>query len=169
MQALTWLRIQLMRHRRRSRGFVHDPVANAFPRIWIGDGGRLSPSFMSAFNITHIINCADESACPSNIKTNIDPKRYTCLGALDSLHVNIFKWYPMFKSAMDAYLRDPACKGVYVHCQAGMNRSAFLAAAYIIRTFGVSFSDCIQRIVSQRPCVMTNPAFQVQLIDFVKR
>jgi hypothetical protein len=169
MQALVWLRIQLMRHRKRSRGYEYDPVANAFPRIWIGDGNRLTKQFMSSFNITHVLNCADDAACPSRIKSTLTPDRYTCLDAVDSLHVNIFKWYPKFKTAMDTYLRDPSCKGVYVHCQAGMNRSAFLAAAYIMRTFGVSFADCIQRIVSQRPCVMTNPAFQSQLIDFVHR
>ena len=167
MTPLTWFRMQLNMRRRRSRGCVYDPLANPFPRIWIGNGSRLSPEFMKAFSITHIINCADETACPPNIKTMVP---YTCIDAIDSTRVHIFNtWYPKFNETMDAYLQDPLCKGVYVHCQAGMNRSAFLAAGYVIKTFGIPFSECVIRMVSQRPCVMTNPAFQHQLIDFVKR
>lgn len=163
---MQWLRMQLHIRRRRSRGFQHDPLANPFPRIWVGNGSRLSPDMMRAFSITHVINCADESACPAFVKEIVP---YTCLNAVDSVYVRIFDWYPAFRATMDEYLRDPMCKGIYVHCQAGMNRSAFLAAAYVIRTFGVPFADCILRMVSQRPCIMTNPAFQAQLIDFVKR
>uniref|UniRef100_A0A6C0I776 Protein-serine/threonine phosphatase n=1 Tax=viral metagenome TaxID=1070528 RepID=A0A6C0I776_9ZZZZ len=167
MTPLGWFRTQLHMRRRRSRGFIHDPVANPFPRIWVGNGSRLTPDFMKAFSITHIINCADDGACPSHVKTSVP---YTCLEAIDSVQVHIFNtWYAKFKETMDAYLQDPLCRGVYVHCQAGMNRSAFLAAAYVIKTFRIPFAECIVRMVSQRPCVMTNPAFQAQLIDFVKR
>ena len=169
MNKLQQFRIQLALSRLNSRGFMYDSVANPFPRIWVGNGGRLSHRFMNAFSITHIINCANEEACPENIREHISKEKYTCLGAIDSTNVDLFDtWYPNFKHAMDTYLRDPSCKGVYVHCQAGINRSAFLAAGYLIRTCGISFDKCIRRMLSQRPCIMTNQAFQAQLIDFVK-
>jgi hypothetical protein len=147
---------------------MHDPIANPFHRIWVGNGGRLTDDFMKAFSITHILNCAEDNACPSNIKASLPENRYTCINAVDSVDVQLFKtWYPTFKDALDKYLKDPSCKGVYIHCQAGMNRSAFMAAAYVIKTFGVPLGVCVSQMVAQRPCVMTNTAFQSQLIDFV--
>ena len=58
---------------------------------------------------------------------------------------------------------------MYVHCQAGMNRSAALAAGYIVRKFGVPVEKVVQTMASQRPCVLTNRAFQKQLFEFAKK
>jgi len=159
----------LKENQKRSRGYMYDPVAVAFPRIFVGAGGQLSPRFMLLHNVTHVINCADDSACPRSVRPLLSPSRYTVLNAIDSPDVKLFEaWYEPFKKAMDAYLRDPTCRNVYVHCHAGINRSAFLAAGYIISTFRVPLSVCVSRLSSQRPCVMQNEAFQHQFYDFVK-
>lgn len=76
------------------------------------------------------------------------------------------KHYPAFEAAMDAYLRDPACKNVYVHCQAGMNRSATLVIAYVFKRFRVEFAYLINHVARQRPCIMTNAHFQDYLVKF---
>lgn len=162
---LCWFSKTLKQSRNRSQGWIKDPVALPFPRIYVGDGLRLTPTFMEHMDITHVINCADESAC----SVDLSDDKYTCLNAIDDIRANIFEWYPQFKQTLDKFLRDPTCKNVYIHCQCGMNRSAFLAAAYIIKTFRVSFEQCILKIVNERPCVMTNPSFQKQLIDFAKK
>jgi hypothetical protein len=156
----------LERHRRRSRGPIHDPITMPYPKIFVGDAFRLTPLFLKAFRISHVINCADHSVCP----LRIHPDRYACIGAEDSDKVHIYdQWYPAFKEAMDRFLSSPICTNVYVHCHAGMNRSAFLAAGYIVRTFGMPAEMCVERMVSQRPCVMTNPTFLAQLEEFVKK
>lgn len=147
---------------------MYDPIAVAFPRIFVGAGGQLTPRFMMLHNVTHVINCADTTACPRGILQLLPPGRYTVLNAIDSPDVQLFKtWYEPFKKALDAYLRDPSCRNVYVHCHAGINRSAFLAAAYVMTTFRVPMSVCVGRLSSQRPCVMQNEVFQKQFYDFV--
>ena len=149
----------------RSQGPFRDPIANPFPRIYIGDGLRLTYAFMERNMLTHVINCADETAC----RIRLPPERYVCLNAIDSTEVQLFDtWYPEFKITMDRYLQDPTCRNVYVHCQAGINRSAFLAAGYIIKTFGIPIDRCVQKIIHQRPCALTNPAFADQLKLFAK-
>jgi protein-tyrosine phosphatase len=151
--------------RARSQGWVKDPIARPFPRIYVGDGHRLTSQFIEEMDITHVINCADASAC----RDSLPDEKYACLNAIDDIRANIFEWYPQFKQTMDKFLRDPTCKNVYVHCQCGINRSAFLASAYIIKTFRVSFEQCVLNIVNERPCVMTNTSFQKQLIVFAKK
>jgi hypothetical protein len=156
----------LSKYRSRTRGPFADPITTPFSRIIVGDGQRLTYDYMASFGISHVLNCADESAC----RIELPPDRYTCINAIDSSDVHIYdRWYAEFKETMDKYLRNPECKNVYVHCQAGMNRSAALAAGYIVRKFGVPVEKVVQTMASQRPCVLTNEAFQKQLFDFAKK
>ena len=153
----------LYRERCRTRGPYYDPVAMPFHRIVIGDSNRLNEEFVRTFRITHIINCAG----PELDKKIVKPQNYECIDAVDSLSVNILDWYPKFKEALDRFLRDPTCLNVYVHCQAGMNRSVALTVAYIVRVFRVPLEKCVEKIVRQRPCVLTNSAFVEQLKKIV--
>ena len=155
----------ISRERVRSRGPYHDPNATPFSRIIIGDYVRLTKDFVNVFRITHIINCAGPEI---NRKDLVPVKNFECMDAIDSETVNIFDWYPKFKEAMDRFLRDPFCVNVYVHCLAGMNRSAFLTAAYIVKTFRVPIDRCIEKMVRQRPCMFANPTFLKQLVEFCK-
>lgn len=156
----------LSRERPRSRGPFQDPNATPFSRIIVGDFFRLNDTFIDVFRITHVINCAG----PKFNRVLVPIGNFVTIDAIDSVSVQLFDtWYPKFKEAMDRFLRDPTCKNIYVHCQAGMNRSVFLTVAYIVKTFGVPLDRCVEKTVRQRPCVMTNPAFLNQLKDFVKK
>jgi|APCry1669189034_1035192.scaffolds.fasta_scaffold183138_2 hypothetical protein len=153
----------------RSRGYLGDPPVFLFPRILVGSGETLSRSFLDRYGITHIVNCASEEACPPAIRNLMGPARYRTIDAIDG-NVNIFqRWYPAFKDAMDTFLKDPTCRTVFVHCQAGVNRSVTLAVGYVSRTFGVPLSAIVNRIVSVRPCALQNPHFKRQVYDFVKK
>ena len=151
----------------RSRGYIYDPIAAVFDRILLGPGLHMTPQFMRLYSITHIINCADETACPNWTKTYLGENHYECLDAIDSENVNIINdFYSKFEKIMDSYLRDPTCSNVYVHCQAGMNRSATLAIAYVHKRFGIPMLKLIESTVRQRPCILSNTAFQKQLLEF---
>ena len=155
----------LLPYRSRSRGHIHDPVAKVFHRILLGAGFYLLPNFVNGHQITHVINCADDSACPPSFRAYLG-KNYTCLNAMDDETNILEKHYDAFEAAMDAYLRDPVCKNVYVHCQAGMNRSATLVLAYVVKRFRVDLVSLVHHVVRQRPCVMVNPYFQDYLVKF---
>jgi Dual specificity phosphatase, catalytic domain len=155
----------LQPYRSRSRGYIHDPIAKVFHRILLGAGFYLLPNFVNGHQITHVINCADDYACPPSLRVYLG-KNYTCLNAFDDPTNIIEKHYPAFEAAMDAYLRDPICKNVYVHCQAGMNRSATLVIAYVVKRFRVQLLHIVNHVARQRPCVMTNLHFQDYLVKF---
>jgi|LauGreDrversion4_2_1035121.scaffolds.fasta_scaffold246696_2 hypothetical protein len=157
----------LASQRHRSRGFLYDPIAAPFPRIFLGAGHQLSPRVARSLQVTHVLNCADDTAAPPWVRNAL---KYKALNAIDSPEVRLFDtWYPDFKRTMDAYLRDPTCQSVYVHCHAGINRSAFLLAAYLVHTFGVPPLRCVRAMVLQRPCIMQNESFLKQFVDFVKK
>ena len=157
----------LDKNRSRSRGPVYDPIAAVFDRILLGPGLHLTPNFVRRYNVTHIVNCAEKSACPLWASTVVGPTRYISLDAKDEIGYPLIKdHYPTFEVVMDTFLRDPGCRCVYVHCQAGMNRSATLLAAYLHKRFGIPLDKVVEVMARQRPCVMTNPSFVAQLEEF---
>ena len=159
MDALTRYRV-----RSSSRGYKFDPPALIHPMILIGAGEMLTYSFMKVYKITHVINCAEDNMCPSWFSSGF-PDRYVCLNAIDSLDVNILDWYPKFKETLQSFLQDPECTRVFVHCQCGINRSAFLALMYVCDVFGFQFTQTESSVIRGRPCALTNPSFRRQIMD----
>ena len=149
-----------------TKGFMGDPPALIHPMILIGAGAMLTPEFVSKHKISHIINCAEHEMCPSWVPSAF-PKKYVFLEAVDSEHVNILDWYPEFRSTMQKYLQDPECTRVFVHCQCGINRSAYLALTYVCDIFKYKYFDARASIKDQRPCALSNVAFSDQVFEFL--
>jgi hypothetical protein len=153
--------------RYRSRGYRKDPPALIHPNILVGAGEMLTPDFAKKYEITHVINCAQEADSPSWFKEQF-PERYHCINAYDSLNVNILDWYPEFKIMMKIFLQSPDSKRIFVHCQCGINRSMFLAVMYCCKEFKFSFEKTEYAMLKQRPCSMTNTVFRQQVFDALK-
>jgi hypothetical protein len=149
-----------------SHGYQIDPPARIHPNILIGAGEMLTPRFVKQYGITHVINCAQEKDSPSWFKL-AHTDRYHCIDAKDTLDSNILKWYPEFKQTMKYFLQNLLCGTVFVHCQCGINRSAFLALMFVCDAFHYPHDNTVISILKQRPCALTNPSFQRQVADAV--
>jgi hypothetical protein len=145
--------------------YMKDPPAFFHPRILVGPGAFLSPYFAQKHDITHVINCAFDEDSPSWWRTR-NPTKYKVLNAMDNAHVNILDWYPVFEDTMKEFLRDGSGV-VYVHCQAGMNRSGSLALAYTCKNMSMEFDQLVQSVRRQRPCILQNPVFMNQVKEFI--
>lgn len=145
--------------------FLRQPAAWFHSRILVGPGAFLTPPFVERHNITHVINCSFDEYSPPWFRYQF-PENYTVLNAIDSPQHNILDWYPDFEKAMNTYL----AKGsgvVYVHCQAGMNRSASLALAYVATHFNSNFEQVVTLTKQQRSCMYQNRTFMKQVEEFV--
>jgi len=155
-------------YRRNSRGFLRDRVARLHPKVMFGPGVLLTPDFVQKNKITHIVNCAGPGDTPGWVPENFGT-RYTCLSAIDSYNVDITEWYPQFESAMDKYLRSDNSQVVYVHCQAGMNRSGFLTVLYCCLKFQYKYDQACRATLIQRPCALANHVFHKQVNEYIKK
>jgi predicted protein tyrosine phosphatase len=153
--------------RRNSRGWMEDPPAKVHVSIMFGAGFMVTPAFIAKHNITHVINCAQDSDSPQWFRDH-NPNKYFCINAHDNAQVNITDWYTLFSNTMDRFLRDSDSKVVFVHCQCGINRSGFLTLLYCVRKFGYEFESTAKMILAQRPCALTNPAFRQQVMKYQK-
>lgn len=145
--------------------YIRQPPAWFYTRILVGPGAVLTPRFAAQYRITHVINCACNEYSPWWFRKR-HPTRYRVLNAIDSPDVSILDWYPRFEAALYQFLLE-SDGVVYVHCQAGMNRSGFLALAYVTKNFGVDFDALVRAVKCQRPCVLSNPVFMNQVRNFI--
>lgn len=145
--------------------YLREPPAFFHTRILVGPGGFLDRTFATKHNITHVINCAFDMYSPAWWRTE-NPTKYKVLNAVDSATTNILHWYPEFEMTLHEFLRD-GTGVVYVHCQAGMNRSASLALAYSAKNLGMNLEELIASAKRQRPCLFQNRVFMDQVKQFV--
>ena len=54
-------------------------------------------------------------------------------------------------------------RGVLVHCQMGVSRSATVLGAYLMARYRLGHADAIAHMESRRSCVDPNPGFRAQL------
>jgi protein-tyrosine phosphatase len=52
---------------------------------------------------------------------------------------------------------------VYVHCQAGINRSGFLVMAYLVFEKKFQAETLEKTIIKKRPCALTNTSFRNEI------
>lgn len=145
--------------------YLRQAPAWFYSRILVGAGPMLTPAFARKYNITHVINCADETACPPWFRTTY-PARYKCLNAIDSPFANILSWYPIFEATLHEFLKQ-GTGNVFVHCQCGINRSAFLALAYVCKNFALAIHPMIESTKRQRPIMFQNSVFMNQVEEFI--
>ena len=145
--------------------YLRDPPAFFHPRILVGPGAFLSPAFVTKYGITHVINCSHDDYSPIWWRSNY-PTKYKLIEAIDSTQHNILDWYSEFEQALHSFLKE-GTGVVYVHCQAGMNRSASLALAYTSKNMGMDVDQMIQSARRQRPCILQNLVFMNQVREFI--
>lgn len=146
---------------------MKDGPARVHPNLLIGAGCMLTPEFIDKHKITHIINCADNCHSPEWIPEAFS-EDYMCLQAPDSLDNDITLWYNKFEETLTSFIRSPNCKTVYIHCQAGINRSTCLTLIYCSARLHYDFEMTCKSILLQRPCAFTNHVYYNQVKTYVK-
>lgn len=144
---------------------LRQPAAWFHTRLLVGPGAYVTPRFVSQHNITHVINCASDNDCPAWYRM-ASPDTYACMNAMDTAYHNILDWYPHFERTLHAFLRH-GTGVIYVHCQAGMNRSGFLALTYLCKNFHMDPEVMIPILQRQRPCLFGNTVYRNQVKEFI--
>jgi hypothetical protein len=145
--------------------YMKQPAAWFHARILVGAGAMLTPSFCARNGVTHVINCAFDDDSPSWFRER-NPNSYAVMCAHDTYRHRILDWYVLFEEAMHSFLRQ-GTGTVFVHCQAGMNRSAFLALTYVAKNFHIRLDDLVPSVKRQRPCMFSNQVYMNQVKEFI--
>ena len=145
--------------------YMKQPPAWFHSRILVGAGAMLTPSFCVRNNVTHVINCAFDDDSPSWFRER-NPNSYAVMCAYDTHRHRILDWYVLFEETMRSFLQQ-GTGTVFVHCQAGINRSGFLALTYVSKNFHIQLDDLIASVKKQRPCMLSNHIYMKQVREFI--
>lgn len=119
-----------------------------FKNLYIGNSVNiLNENFINKHNIKLIINCSQR--LPFIKKKNICKYRIPVKDDLSSrTNLILFKNLDKTGYLINLYLKNN--KGVYVHCVAGMQRSATIIAGYLMKYKNLSKEDAIKYLKRKR-------------------
>lgn len=112
--------------------------------------------------ITHILSVANmvEALYPSEFK-------YKQIEVRDSADVDLEEHFDDCFAFIDEARQSGGA--VLVHCFAGRSRSVTVVVAYLMKTYGMNFSQAFDLVRAKRPQATPNPGFVVQLKQFEKK
>jgi len=132
--------------------------------IWLGDArDAMDVDTLNKHGIDGIVNCAEKHTltCEEYYPFGW---RYLGLECDDSANYDIIgKHIDEFTDFMDECIVNK--HKVLVHCAAGINRSATLLIAYLVRRRGMCLIDAISLCFQKRPIILTNESFVMSLIE----
>ena len=131
--------------------------------LWVGNRvSSTNKEFLIKNNIKLIINCSRHlkfTNLPNIVKKRIDVHDDRSMRTNDIIYENL-------DNAIDK-IEDNLVngKGVLIHCKAGMQRSATIVAAYLMKTRNLNKKDAIKLIKSKRIITFLPDAHYDKLLD----
>ncbi|XP_069501239.1 dual specificity protein phosphatase 10-like [Ambystoma mexicanum] len=112
-------------------------------------------------NIGHVINVTTHLPLYHLESSGV---RYKRLPATDNSKQNLRQY---FEEAFEFIEEAQQCgKGVLVHCQAGVSRSATIVIAYLMKHTLMTMGDAYKYVKGRRPAISPNLNFMGQLLEF---
>ncbi|TRY81342.1 hypothetical protein DNTS_029765, partial [Danionella cerebrum] len=130
------------------------------PFLYLGSAFHASrKDMLDMLGITALINVS--SNCPNHFE---DHYQYKSIPVEDNYKANISSW---FNEAIE-FIDSVRNKGgrVFVHCQAGISRSATICLAYLMRTNRVKLDEAFEFVKQRRSIISPNFSFMGQLLQF---
>lgn len=154
---------------------LRDKPNLVLPGLFLGSCKHATKSKVLKFGFTHILNCASSSSSSSRCGKGglVEAEQlglssaghYLALDAQDSPTFPILKvfWEDAFTFLTKAQQNGGT---TLIHCQAGVNRSAALAVAFVMVTTRMSLLQAVRHVFQQRPFILTNEFFHKELVEF---
>ncbi|XP_072487080.1 dual specificity protein phosphatase 1 [Notamacropus eugenii] len=130
------------------------------PFLYLGSAYHASrKDMLDALGITALINVS--ANCPNHFE---DHYQYKSIPVEDNHKADISSW---FNEAIDFIDSIKNAGGrVFVHCQAGISRSATICLAYLMRTNRVKLDEAFEFVKQRRSIISPNFSFMGQLLQF---
>jgi protein-tyrosine phosphatase len=136
-----------------------DPINYIIDNIYLGDvKGAKDEKLLKSYNITHVVNCADDHT------SRYKDLKHIQLKMKDSSSQKLF---PLLEEGYE-YIKENS-KGdnnIFVHCQAGMSRSGAMVIFYVMKAKGWDFETSYAYVKEKRSVVKPNHGFRKQLQEY---
>ena len=142
-----------------------DEVSEVAPGVFVGGvGGAKNLTRLRACGVTHVVNASP--VLPCFYKEHF---QYLVLDLYDSCSESASQFFQDSNAFMANALgegREGAKAAVFVHCYAGVSRSATLVAAFLMAHRGMTLAEAMATLKRARPGVGPNAGFMQQLAKY---
>ncbi|XP_043925047.1 dual specificity protein phosphatase 1 [Protopterus annectens] len=130
------------------------------PFLYLGSAYHASrKDMLDALGITALLNVS--ANCPNHFEGHY---QYKTIPVEDSHKADISCWFNEAIDFIDS-VRNSGGR-VFVHCQAGISRSATICLAYLMRTNRVKLDEAFEFVKQRRSIISPNFSFMGQLLQF---
>ncbi|KAJ7316313.1 hypothetical protein JRQ81_002475 [Phrynocephalus forsythii] len=130
------------------------------PFLYLGSAYHASrKDMLDALGITALINVS--ANCPNHFEGHY---QYKSIPVEDNHKADISCWFNEAIDFIDSVKNDGG--RVFVHCQAGISRSATICLAYLMRTNRVKLDEAFEFVKQRRSIISPNFSFMGQLLQF---
>ncbi|XP_053157798.1 dual specificity protein phosphatase 1 [Hemicordylus capensis] len=130
------------------------------PFLYLGSAYHASrKDMLDALGITALINVS--ANCPNHFEGHY---QYKSIPVEDNHKADISCWFNEAINFIDSVKNDGG--RVFVHCQAGISRSATICLAYLMRTNRVKLDEAFEFVKQRRSIISPNFSFMGQLLQF---
>ena len=138
-----------------------DPMNYIIDNIYLGgrDAAR-DIEYLKQYNITTVINCAEE------IESIYEDIKFLEIKLYDDEDRQ--KLFPKFDVAYKFIKKNPD-NNILIHCAMGVSRSASLVVFYIMKEKGWDYDYTISYIRERRPSVEPNPYFVAKIKEYFEK
>jgi predicted protein tyrosine phosphatase len=127
--------------------------------LYLGDySNALCKQKLKELGIKRIVNISKDLRCPFQDEFEYMQVKINDRSS-EQLSVHL-------KSTYDFIHESPG--PVYVHCQMGISRSPSVVIAYVGRRFNLTFDEAYEVVERQRPCIMPNHGFKLQVKEYLE-
>lgn len=149
------------------KAFMRSPSCHEIlPRLYLGDyATATNKDEMTRLGITDMITAEIKPLQASDLAPCV--KRYLYINVMDHPKQDLLSHFETSNEFIENALRTPTNK-VYVHCVAGISRSASLVIAYIMKTRTMQYNDAYELVSQKRHFVDPNEGFVRQLTLYHK-
>uniref|UniRef100_A0A6G1SKS7 protein-tyrosine-phosphatase n=1 Tax=Aceria tosichella TaxID=561515 RepID=A0A6G1SKS7_9ACAR len=136
------------------------------PRLFLGNlSAALNKDEISRLGITDMITIEIRPLQASELASCV--KRYLFLNAMDHSKQDVMSHFETSNEFIENALKDPTNK-VYIHCVAGISRSATLVIAYVMKTRSMNYTEAHNLVKQKRNIIDPNEGFVRQLVLYHK-
>lgn len=134
------------------------------PRLYLGDiNTALNREELIRLGITDMITVEVKPIAPELLPSTI--QRYLYINVMDHSKQDLLSHFATSNEFIETALKNSTNK-VYVHCVAGVSRSATLVISFVMKTRCMSFQEARDLVVQKRRVVDPNEGFVCQLVLF---
>mmetsp|Transcript_19354 Transcript_19354/g.21532 ORF Transcript_19354/g.21532 Transcript_19354/m.21532 type:complete len:196 (-) Transcript_19354:52-639(-) len=136
------------------------PLDEILPGLYLGDmwKAKYSAGILLKSGVTHVLPVGESMPRPFPEDFKYYPKR---IEIDDSEVEDLLSHFDECIEWIDEALKDGK---IYVHCAAGISRSATVVSAYVMKKQSISAAKAEEHVRSRREQIMPNKGFKKQLL-----